>query len=102
MHVAKEKRRKLDAKSEKCIRVGYSDKQKGYKCYNPQTKLVRVSRDVVFDESALWYQPLTDTTLVDSMLNPGDEASEAELLNEEEINNLEESPISFCLLKWVE
>ena len=55
VHVPKEKRRKLDAKAEKCILVGYSDEQKGYKCYNPRTKQARVSRDVVFDESASWY-----------------------------------------------
>ena len=35
VHVSKEKRRKLDAKAEKCILVGYSDEQKGYKCYHP-------------------------------------------------------------------
>ena len=52
VHVPKEKRRKLDAKAEKCILVGYSDEQKGYKCYNPRTKEVRVSRDIMFDESA--------------------------------------------------
>ena len=51
VHVPKEKRRKLDAKAEKCILVGYSDEQKGYKCYNPRTKQAHVSRDVVFDES---------------------------------------------------
>ena len=44
----KEKRRKMDAKAEKCILVGYSDEQKGYKCYNPSTKQARVSRNVVF------------------------------------------------------
>ena len=42
VHVPKEKRRKLDARAEKCILVGYSDKHKGYKCYNPRTKQVRV------------------------------------------------------------
>ena len=30
VYVPKEKRRKLDAKVEKCILVGYLDKQKGY------------------------------------------------------------------------
>ena len=34
VHVPDEKRRKLDAKAEKCIMVGYSDDQKGYKFYN--------------------------------------------------------------------
>ena len=35
IHVLKEKRRKLDAKAKKCILVGYSYEQKGYKYYNP-------------------------------------------------------------------
>ena len=38
VHVPKEKRRKLDAKAEKFILVGYSDEQKAYKCYNPRIK----------------------------------------------------------------
>ena len=40
MHVSDEKRRKLDPNSEKCILVGYSHEQKGYKSYNPKTKQV--------------------------------------------------------------
>ena len=52
VHIPDEKRQKLNPKSEKCILVGYSLEQKGYKCFNPSTKKVRVSRDVVFDKSA--------------------------------------------------
>ena len=59
VHVPREKWRKLDAKDEKCILVGYSDEQKGYKCYNPSTKQAHGSHDVVFDESASWYLPPT-------------------------------------------
>ena len=55
VHVSKEKQRKLDVKAEKCILVGYLDKQNGYMCFNPWTKQVQVSRDVVFDETASWY-----------------------------------------------
>ena len=33
VHIPKEKQRKLDAKAKKCILVGYSDEQKGYKCW---------------------------------------------------------------------
>ena len=55
VHVPDEKQRKLDPKLEKCILVDYSHEQKGYKGYNPRTKQVRVSRDVVFDKSASWY-----------------------------------------------
>ena len=34
VHVPNEKQIKLDPKLEKCIFVGYSHDQKGYKCYN--------------------------------------------------------------------
>ena len=96
VHVPKEKRRKLEAMAEKCILVGYSDEKKGYKCYNSHTKQACVSRDVVFDESALWYLPPT----TDFNTNPSsdDEVSGAEMpLDEPEIRTCEESPISFGL-----
>ena len=34
VHVAKEKRKKLDSKAKMCIPIHYSHEQKGYKCYN--------------------------------------------------------------------
>ena len=96
MHVPKEKRRKLDAKAEKCILVDYSDEQKGYKWYNPLTKQARVSRDIVFDESASWY--LSPTLDLNSNLSSDDEVSKAEMLPDEpEIRTREESLISFRL-----
>ena len=44
-------------KSEKCILIGYSSEKKAYKCYNPLTRAVRVSRVIFFDESAFWSKP---------------------------------------------
>ena len=50
VHVPKEKRTKLDSKSEKCIFIGYKDGLKGYKLWNPVTRKVVYSRDAVFGE----------------------------------------------------
>ena len=50
-------REKPVAKSEECILLRYSSTKKAYKCFNPSTRAVRISRDVVFDESASWYEP---------------------------------------------
>jgi hypothetical protein len=58
VHVPDEKRSKLNPKAEKCIFIGYSLKQKGYRCFNPSTQKLQVNRDVVFDEMVNWYSPL--------------------------------------------
>ncbi|CAL5368353.1 unnamed protein product [Camellia sinensis] len=49
-HVPDEKRKKLDDKGEKCIFLGVSEHSKAYKLYNPITKKIVISRDVIFDE----------------------------------------------------
>ena len=41
-------RNKWNAKSTKCIFIGYSLVHKGYRLWNPKTKRVHESRDVVF------------------------------------------------------
>ena len=45
---------KLDDKSVKHVFVGYDASSEGYKLYNPVVKKMMVSRDIVFDEEALW------------------------------------------------
>ena len=37
--------------------MGYSEEQKRYRCYNPLTKKVVVTCDVIFDELGSWCNP---------------------------------------------
>jgi hypothetical protein len=76
VHVPNEKRSKLDLKAEKCIFIGYSLEQKGYRCFNPSTQKLQVSRDVVFDEMVSWYSPLKITE--DGEARNGDVSSNVE------------------------
>ena len=50
MHVPDADKNKLQPKSNKCIFLGYSDERKAYRLYNPTTKKIVASRDVVFKE----------------------------------------------------
>ena len=50
VHVLKEKRTKLESKSERCIFIGHKDGLKGYKLWNPVTRKVMYNHDVVFRE----------------------------------------------------
>eukprot|EP00253_Pinus_taeda_P030375 PITA_30375 len=50
VHVPKKKRTKLDSKYGKCIFIGYKDSLKGNKLWNPVTRKVVYSQDVVFTE----------------------------------------------------
>ena len=43
--------RKLDNKAKKCIFIGYKDGMKVYTLWNPVTKNIVYSRDVVFREA---------------------------------------------------
>ncbi|XP_048323873.2 retrovirus-related Pol polyprotein from transposon TNT 1-94 [Ziziphus jujuba] len=51
VHVSKELRQKLDARSTPCIFIGYGDEEFGYRLWDPKTKKVIRSRDVVFQEN---------------------------------------------------
>lgn len=97
MHVPAEKRGKLDDKSITCILVGISEESKGYRLYNPKTKKIVTSRDVVFEEMKCWkweeVQSDTDLTWNDDDLSW--EESETEMSNAEESgdeNNDEAQP----------
>jgi hypothetical protein len=54
VHVPEQERTKLDDRSKKMVFMGYAENCKGYKCFDPVTKKVVVSRDVEFEEEASW------------------------------------------------
>ena len=54
VHVPEVQRTKLDNRSLKCIFLGVSEESKGYRLFNPITKKVIVSRDVIFEEEKQW------------------------------------------------
>ena len=54
VHVPDNKRVKLDAKSLKCVLLGVSEESKAYRQFDPISKMIIVSRDVVFEEDQEW------------------------------------------------
>jgi len=54
LHIPNEKKNKLDEKGEKCVFLSVSDCSKAYKLYNPNTKKIIISRDVIFDQENFW------------------------------------------------
>jgi hypothetical protein len=102
VHVPKENRSKLDKNDEKCIFIGYKDGVKGYKIWNPETKKIVYSRDVVFrevkDVSKQEFLPTQDEPekieleLDDSKY----ESSEEEEAEEEEEEEEEPHTPDFC------
>ena len=51
---------KLSAKVLTCVFGGYSNTQKGYKCYHPLTRRAIITKDIGFDENLFYFQTNID------------------------------------------
>jgi hypothetical protein len=51
VQIPKHKCDKLASKVLPCILVGLDEHTKGYRCYNPTSKKIIITRDITFDES---------------------------------------------------
>uniref|UniRef100_A0A2N9G644 Integrase catalytic domain-containing protein n=1 Tax=Fagus sylvatica TaxID=28930 RepID=A0A2N9G644_FAGSY len=64
-------RTKLQPRSQLCCFLGYGLEEKGYRCYDPVAKRLRVSRHVVFWEHKMFYSlPLFSAGNSDSQADP--------------------------------
>src|SRR5271163_2661281 len=59
MHISKSKRTKLAQRAKKLKLIGYHDEKKAYRLWDPVAQNIVVSRDVIFDESAVLESPPT-------------------------------------------
>lgn len=50
VHIPKEKRKKMCAKSSEMLFMGYDADTKGYRCFDKKAKKISISRDVIFHE----------------------------------------------------
>ena len=82
-------RNKLQSRSRLCFFLGYGIGQKGYRCYDPISKRLRVSQNVVFWEHKMFYQ-LPHVPI--SLIPPIDPLPD--LFLEESPTSLSESPPS--------
>ncbi|KAG7536931.1 Reverse transcriptase RNA-dependent DNA polymerase [Arabidopsis suecica] len=67
-------RNKLEPKSTRCVFIGYSTTQKGYKCFDPINNRYHVSRDVKFMEDKAYFEEKSWESVKDLPNSPVDRA----------------------------
>ncbi|KAL0301570.1 UNVERIFIED_CONTAM: hypothetical protein Sradi_6433800 [Sesamum radiatum] len=92
-HVPDPKRSKLDNKGEKCIFLGVCEKSTAYKLYNPVTKKVVISSDVVFNEAKFWsHEKCKPEQQIQVDFEDGDEVTGQRVETNDEAIDIQEIP----------
>jgi hypothetical protein len=76
VHVPDQRRIKLDDKSIQCVLLGVSDESKAYRLFDPISKEIIVSRDVVFEENKGWNWNMSREEITSDVLEWGDPEKE--------------------------
>ncbi|KAF8401977.1 hypothetical protein HHK36_012928 [Tetracentron sinense] len=61
----------LDDSSVRCMYLGFGDSQKGYRCYDPHARRIRISRNVVFLENVSFHAQPSPPLLAPSIAPSG-------------------------------
>ena len=93
-HIHRQKRSKADAAGKRYIFVGYSEHQKGYNLYDPETQQITVHRDVIFNEQSFggrteadaFSDSLEDDNISEAYASDADETTDRD--NDDDTNDL--------------
>lgn len=89
-HVPDARRTKLEDKSRSCVLFGVSKESKGYRLYDPVSKQIVISRDVIFEEEKTWNWDASYEEQIQLHLEWGDEEHSSEEEENEETEGSEE------------
>lgn len=89
VHIPKTNRKKWDKKANEMIFVGYNDNRKGYRCIDPKTRKLHVSRDGIFSKPRKLEQVqcIVDSSDDDHIESTINESKTANLDNTDHENN---------------
>lgn len=95
VHIPAEKRKKLDHTSTEMIFMGYDSASKAYRCYDPITKKLTVSRDVKFDKNQFGNNQLDTEKSLENLIgvNLGSSTEGEKVTTDEEV--VQENELQF-------
>ena len=70
VHILTPEQDKLSAKATKCVFLGYSRLQRGYRCYSPDTNRYFISVDVTFFEDSSFFSSVVRSSALDVLSIP--------------------------------